>query len=79
LVKKAQATCEAAGTLPGGLGKECTPLAHAASAILVPPAHPDHVVWVISPEWLTTAFAGHFSVVRSWPTRVVTGSDSTLP
>ena len=39
-MKKDQITCEAAGTLPGGRGKEWTPLAHAASAIRVPPAHP---------------------------------------
>jgi two-component system sensor histidine kinase MprB len=78
-VKKDQMTWAAAGTLPGGRGKACTPPDHTADPRRVPPAHPDHVVKVISPEWVAVLAAGHFSAAWSWATRVVTGTSVVLP
>jgi hypothetical protein len=58
-VKKAQITWDAAGTLAGGRGKECTPLDHTANPMRLPPAHAVHVVSVMLPECASVLVAVH--------------------
>ena len=56
-MKKDQMTWEAAGTLAGGRGKECTPAFHAANPMRVPFPHAGHVVRVMDPECVTASLA----------------------